>query len=337
MGNSQTDRHKADRPKDTDEINVRGRIVRVPAMEIDGKRVIVTGSLVKVARLKEEWFEDLEDPASFTEQVKKAGIGADIFTFWQRFPQTQPQFDYYFDRYSLATLPVSTYDDWWSRIGSKTRNMVRKAEKKGIRVERTSFDDTFVDGMVEIFNETPIRQGYQFPNYGKSFETVRTEFSEHLQRAIFLGAYHGSEMVGFCIIVRAGTFAVTSQFLCKLAYRDMATPNGLMAKVVETCIKDGIPCLVYGYWHEGTLGDFVRHHGFEKIDLPQYYVPLTLRGRAFLKLGIHNGLAAAIPKSIKPYLLTLRKTWFRLPWYSERPGAKMRGRKLARMAGSKRS
>ena len=98
----------------------------------------------------------------------------------------------------------------------------------------------------------------------------------------------------------------------------MATANGLMAKIVETCVNKGMLFLVYGHWHERSLGDFARHNGFEKIDLPQYYIPLTLKGKIALNLGIHHGLVAVIPKRLKPFLLEIRRIWFSMPWYSKK-------------------
>ncbi len=302
-----------------DEINVRGYRVKVPSIDIDNKRFIITGKLLKTAKLKEEWFEDIKDPASFIIHLKNARSHVDIFAFWQRLPETMPKFDYHLNWYSLAALPITTYDVWWKkRINSKTRNMVRKSEKRGIEIRLADFDDAFVNCITEIFNETPVRQGYSFPHYGKTFETVKREFSENLHRQTILGAYYGKELVGFCMLVDAGTFAITSQFLCKIAYRDMAPANGLLAKVVEICAHKGMPYLVYGYWHEGTLGDFVRHHGFEKIDIPMYYIPLTLKGKIFLKFGLHQGLVAVIPKRLKTFLLELRKIWFSMPLVSRK-------------------
>lgn len=302
-----------------DEISVRSRWIKVPAIDIDNKRIVITGKLLKTAKPKEEWCEDVEDPALLIAHLKEARVNADIFTFWQNLPETSPKFNFHHDWYSLAALPISSYDHWWKKqINSKTRNMVRKSEKKGIEVRLADFDDTFVKGITEIFNETPVRQGYNFPHYGKTFETVTGELSKNLHKKFFLGAYYGEELVGFSILFEAGTFAVTNHFLCKIAYRDKATANGLMAKVVEVCGNKGIPYLVYGQWHERSLGDFARHNGFEKIDLPKYYIPLTLKGRIFLHFGVHQGLVAVIPDRLKLFLVELRRIWFSMPWYSKK-------------------
>lgn len=309
----------ADKKIFTDEISVRSRWIKVPTIEIGNKRIVITGKLLKTAKPKEEWSEDIKDPVSIIIHLKEARVNTDIFTFWQKLPETSPKFNFHHDWYSLAALSLGSYDHWWKKqIDSKTRNMVRKSEKKGIKIRLADFDDTFVKGITEIFNETPVRQGYQFPHYGKTFETVKGELSKNLHKKFFLGAYYGDELVGFSILFDAGTFAVTNHFLCKIAYRDKAPANGLMAKAVEVCGNRGIPYLVYGQWHERSLGDFARNNGFEKIDLPKYYVPLTLKGKIALNLGIHQGLVAVIPKRLKSFLVELRRIWFSMPWYSKK-------------------
>lgn len=306
----------------TDEISVRSKWTKVPAIEISNKRIVVTGKLLKTARPKEEWCDEIEDPAYAMDQLKKARLHADIFTFWQKLPDKSPRFNFHHDWYSLAALPIGSYDDWWKKqIDSKTRNMVRKSEKKGIEVRVADFNDAFVKGITEIFNETPVRQGYNFAHYGKSFETINRELSRDLHKKFFLGAYYGEELVGFSALFDAGIFAVTNHFLCKISHRDRATANGLMAKAVEVCCNRGIPYLVYGQWHERSLGDFARNNGFERIDLPKYYVPLTLKGRIALALGIHQGIVPVIPKGLKSFLLELRRIWFSMPWYSKKSSA----------------
>jgi hypothetical protein len=190
-----------------DEINVRGYRVKVPALDIDNKRFIITGTLLKTAKLKEEWFEDIENPASYIIHLNNTRFRVDIFAFWQRLPETTPKFDYHLDWYSLAALSITNYDDWWkNKIDSKTRNMIRKSQKKGVEIRLAEYDDTFINGIMEIFNETPVRQGYRFPHYGQPFETIKREFSEHLNRATIVGAYYGNELIGFSILVDAGTF-----------------------------------------------------------------------------------------------------------------------------------
>ena len=212
---------------------------------------------------------------------------------------------------SIAALPIKSYSFWWEKqIDRKARNKVRKAQKKGVTVRMASFDDTFVRGMTSIFNETPIRQGRRFLHYGKDFETVKREFSRFLFREEVFGAYLGEELVGFIMVGDAGKYACLGQIISKIAYRDLAPTNALLAKAIERCAEQGFPYLVYAYWLDDSLGDFKRSNGFQKFDLPRYFVPLTPKGKLALKLGLHRGWKGAVPKEIKKVLKKLRRGWY---------------------------
>ena len=165
------------------------------------------------------------------DELQKNKDRPDILTFWQRLPDTEPRYPYQMERDSIAALPIKSYSFWWEKqIDRKARNKVRKAEKKGVTVRMASFDDTFVRGMTSIFNETPIRQGRRFLHYGKDFETVKREFSRFLFREEIFGAYLGEELVGFIMVGDAGKYACLGQIISKIAYRDLAPTNALLAK-----------------------------------------------------------------------------------------------------------
>jgi hypothetical protein len=164
--------------------------------------------------------------------------------------------------------------------------------------------------MTSIFNETPIRQGRRFLHYGKDFETVKREFSRFLFREEIFGAYLGEELVGFIMVGDAGKYACLGQIISKIAYRDLAPTNALLAKVIERCAEKGFPYLVYAYWLDDSLGDFKRSNGFQRFDLPRYFVPLTRKGKLALELGLHRGWKEALPKQLKKALKKLRKGWY---------------------------
>ena len=147
-------------------------------MGTDLQKLTITGSLIKTARLTDEWYCDAENPANLIEQLKKdrarEQLKADLFTFWQRFPEVNPKYHYFMEWESVAALPVKDYRSWWEQqIDSKVRNMVRKAAKKGVKVRVVEYTDEFVEGMAKIVNESPIRQGKPFWHFGKDFETVK--------------------------------------------------------------------------------------------------------------------------------------------------------------------
>jgi hypothetical protein len=216
---------------------------------------------------------------------------------------------------SIAALPIRSYSFWWEKqIERKARNKIRKAKKKGVTVRMASFDDTFVRGITSIFNETPIRQGRRFLHYGKDFETIKREFNRFLFREEIFGAYLGKELVGFIFLADAGGYTFLGQIISKIAHRDLAPNNALLAKAVERCAEKRIPYLAYALWLDDSLGDFKRSNGFQKFDLPRYFVPLTRRGKLALKLGIHRGWKEAVPKRLRKPLKKLRSRWYGLRW-----------------------
>ena len=163
--------------------------------------------------------------------------------------------------------------------------------------------------MTDIFNETPIRQGKPFWHYGKDFETVKREFSRFLFREDLIGAYYNGELIGFIMLADAGKFAVLGQIISKIEHRDKAPNNALLAKAIEICERKNIPYLVYAKWDDGTLGAFKRHNGFQKINLPRYYVPLGPMGKVAIKLRLHHGIKGVIPTRVQERLKGYRRVW----------------------------
>jgi hypothetical protein len=282
-------------------------------MEVNGKRILIEGEIPRIARLEQEWYEDVEDPKTLVNQLCKSEPRPDILTFWQRLPDTEPKYSYPMELDSIAALPIKSYSLWWEKqIDRKARNKIRKAQKNGVVVKPATFDDRFVRGITSIFNETPIRQGRHYLHYGKDFETVKRQFSRFLFREEIFGAYLGEELVGFIMLAYAENYAYLGQIISKIAHRDLAPNNLLLAKAVERCAEKGVPYLVYALWLEDSLGDFKRSNGFQKFDLPRYYVPLTGKGKLALKLGLHRGWKEAVPKPLRKPLKKLRRRWYDL-------------------------
>jgi len=102
------------------------------------------------------------------------------------------------------------------------------------------------------------------------------------------------------------------QIISKLAHRDKSPNNALMAKAVEMCERKGLPWLVYANWGDGPLVNFKRHNGFHEMQLPRYYVPLTLRGHLAVRLGRHREWKALVPANVTHRLKALRSRWLNL-------------------------
>ena len=290
---------------------VNGKPGKIPCLEIAGQTYAITRDPVNVVALEDEWYDDLRDPLAVIDVLSKnSGFKPDIFTFWQRVPDIEPRYPFHMEWEELAVLPITSYEHWWkNQIKSRVRTLIRKTEKEGIEIKEVAFDDDFVRGMTAIFNDAPVRQGRRSWHYGKSFETIKSQFSRFVYRETMIGAYLNGELIGFVMLGNAGNYGLTGEIIASVKHRDKAINNALVAKSVEICEREKLPYLLYFFWSEDSLAEFKRRCGFERTKVPRYFVPLTLKGRLALKLGLHRGWKAAIPAGLKTRLKKLRRAW----------------------------
>jgi len=291
---------------------VKGQPATIRCMEVLGRTLVIEGGLISKVSLEDEWFEDIEDPQAMVRALRqRVAWKPDLFTFWQRMPHVEAQHSYHTEWEEIAVLPIQSYEHWWKyQIKSRVRNQIRKAEKDGLEVKEVPYDDDFVKGMTAIFNESPIRQGRPFWHYGKSFETVKSQFSRYLHRERMIGAYHEGELVGFIMLANAGRFGITGQIISSLKHRDKAPNNALIAKAVELCAQQGLGYLIYLFWSDDSLAEFKRRCGFEPVRVPRYWTALTWKGRLALAIGLHRGWKEVIPAWTKARLKAWRRRWY---------------------------
>lgn len=295
-----------------------GLLMGKAELRLEDRNVLVQGRLCRVAHVDGEGYKFLADPKSAVATLRDSSTRADLFTFLQKLPETSPQYSYPFDWDNLAVLPVSTFDHWWTRqVDAKTRNMVRRAEKKGLVVREAPFDDNLVRGIWEIYNECPVRQGRPFPHYGKDLETVRKMKATFLESSIFIGAFLGDQLIGFMklTIDETQSQAGVMHILGMIQHRDKAPTNGLIAQAVRSCADRGISRLAYANFAYGnkvrsSLSDFKKNNGFQRVDLPRYYVPLTPWGAVAFRMGLHRRLAERVPEPVAAKLRELRDRWY---------------------------
>ena len=287
---------------------------------IDGKEISVSGHFPKTARINGEYYEFVEDPECFIQKLRALQTGAGMFTFVQEIGDQQVRFPFHHEPDSLAVLPISTYEHWWKKqINDKTRNMIRKAQKGGVELRVCSLDDAFVRAIMKIYNEFPLRQGKPFKHYGKDFYTIKKDHATFLERSDFIGAFQGEEMIGFIKLVHGRQASSLMQIISKIAWRNKAATNALIAKAVDICAGRGIPYLHYGIWSRRGIGEFKKHHGFMQHDIPRYYVPLNLHGRLALKLSLHRELASYLPETAHDWMVALRSRWNQFRYKNLKP------------------
>ena len=292
----------------------------LPAViKVCNKDVRVEGRLLRIARLDGEQYTFPEDPEAVLKALQNCGMRIDLFTFMQRLSEGSPKHAYKMEWDNLAVLPVSSFEAWWTKqVDNKTRNMARKAEKKGVATREIAFADTLVRGICEINNESVIRQGKRFPHYGMSLERVHEYAGTFLDRSIYIGAFLGDTMIGFAKLVvdETGAQACLVHILSMVQHKDKAPTNALIVQAVRSCADRGIPYLIYDHFsygkkQEDSLSDFKARNGFQRIDVPRYYIPLTSFGWAAYRLGLHHRrLIDYFPDSVTAKLRELRKAWY---------------------------
>jgi hypothetical protein len=292
--------------------------VVIAVINVCGKDIKVEGRLLRIARLDGDKYTFPDDPEALLNGLRKCGTRIDLFTFLQKLPATEPKYPYPMEWDNLAVLPVSTFDHWWThQIRSFPRNRARQAEKKGVTFREVPFGDVLLNGICEIYNECPVRQGKRFPHYGMSFERAREYAGTFLDRSIFIGAFLGDSMIGFIkfVIDETRTQACLVHILSMVQHKDKAPTNALIAQAVRFCADRRISYLVYENFSYGnkqrdSLSHFKEVNGFQRINLPRYYVPLTPVGKVAFRFGLHRKLVDHLPESVAAKLRELQKTWY---------------------------
>jgi len=277
-------------------------------MLIGKTEITVSGRVVKVAKLRHEWFEYLENPDAFIAEMKRAGV-ADILTFLQEAHVERPKFSFPSEPASASVLAFKSFDDWWKNLNFKARNKARKAQKCGVELRPAQLDDEFVRGVEVIYHEAPLRQGRKFAHYGKSFATIKEDLSSFPECTFFIGAYHQNRLIGFMKLFAGDKILRTVHILATFADRDKNVMDALVAKAVELASQNHIFHLHYGDWAESSLGAFREKFGFERHDCPRYFVPLNFRGELALKAGLHRPLRERIPPKLRERLAGARNRW----------------------------
>ncbi len=255
---------------------------------------------IKITNDYQEFEKNIDPANSFVEKLFERDI--DIFTFVERkwccsTPYLHSTWTKEED--NIGLIEIKDYATWWSSVGKKTRNMVRRAEKSGIYVAIVEPDQKFAEGIWKIYNETPIRQERAFSHYGESREAVVGNVT-NARKASFIGAFLQEELVGFIQIVYGDKIAIIAQILSMQKHWDKAVNNALLAKAVEVCASKGEKWLMYGrIGNHPSLDKFKESNGFTKFPITRYYIPITEKGKIAIRLGLHRDFKDALPLSIK--------------------------------------
>ena len=282
------------------------------------KEIRIEGRLMRIARLEADMYHFVERPEEMLEALRKCGHRIDLFNFIQRLPDTEPKFSYSREMDNFAALRVTTFENWWNQqLGFKGRNKAKQAGKKGAVIREVPFGEELVKGIQEVYNESPVRQGAPNSHYGKDFTTVYREEATFLDTSIFVGVHFDGTLIGFAKLVydETRTQAGLMNIVSMVRHRDKAPTNALVAQAVRSCAERGISYLVYsrfayGKKEQSSLSDFKERNGFQRIDVPRYFVPLTMIGRVGYQLGLHRRFVDRLPAPLVAKLREVRAAWY---------------------------
>ncbi len=283
-----------------------------------GQNIVTSGGFIKKAVLQdEEWIqgEPVPDPTALIRELRE-GTKADLFVFASPLPQNEARFGFHHEWDNVAIAKIGKFSEWWEPLPQETRKNVRRSQRRGVTVSQVKFDDQLVRGISKIYNETPIRQGRKFWHYGKSFDQVKAENSTYADRSEFIGAYFESELIGFIKFVMVNNLARIMQIVSLEAHVDKRPTNALLAKAIEVCCEKRASHLIYGKYVYGRkenspVTEFKRRNGFERLQYPRYYVPLTGVGAMAVRCGLHRELAQILPERFTDMFLNARAAIYR--------------------------
>lgn len=295
----------------------KGRAQQVPAARVDGHAVLCRGRWLRHAEPQDEvWLEGQAAYSSdaFLRALQASPLAPDLLSFHLGGDQPAPHWPHRLQPDNLACIDVRDQQAWWEGLPQQTRKNVRRAERRGLRVHEAPYDESFARGIQRIYDETPVRQGRPFWHHGKDLVTVMRENASYADRAWFLGAWVGDEMVGFLKAVRVGRCARIMQILALVREQDRRPTMALIAHMVEVAHRSGLDTLVYDrmvYGHKAgsSMTEFKRRMGFAAVPQRRCTVALSARGRLALALGLHRPPADRLPEPVLSRLLALRRWW----------------------------
>ena len=302
-----------------EEIRIAGKTFHVPSAEVCGRTVVVTGKWIRTAEIKDEAVIEgtvVADPDTFIAKLKESQLQADVFTFSQRPAQVSAKHEYHWEWDNWAAIPTACFKGWWENLPQVSRKNVRRSAKRGVVVKVVPFDEDLVKGVHRIYNSIRVRDGRLFWHFGKNSDTVRQELATYRDRSDFIGAYLDGELIGFLKMVYVDDLATIFHIVSMDEHYDKRPQNALIAKAAAVCEQKRISHLIYGRFIYGnkrrsSLVEFKRRNGFQQVNFPRYYIPLTLRGYLFVRLRLYRGFGGLLPEPILQVALSCRAWYYK--------------------------
>jgi hypothetical protein len=166
----------------------------------------------------------------------------------------------------LALLRIpSSHDKYLADVGTKTRNMIRKAERQGYEFKEFVWND-HLDEIYEINTSKEVRQSVPMRGWYREPVQPRYPCEEELHYRKYYGAFRDGKLYAYLHVVLCGDFAFFKHFLGHAGHLTYGIMNGLIDFTVQEYIgHPQIRWLKYGELSEesNSMHSFRRHAGFQ--------------------------------------------------------------------------
>jgi len=169
-------------------------------------------------------------------------------------------------RHPIALLSIpAMYDAYFSGVGQKTRNMIRRAGKEGFSVHEFAWNDHLDDIYAINTSKAERSSGVMRGWYN---EPVRPRFHPENEMPFrkYAGAFKGKQLCAYLHLLVAGDSVFFRHIIGHASYLPFGIKNGLVSSAVQQFIgHPTVRWLTYGPLQRrasGSVFAFKRHCGF---------------------------------------------------------------------------
>lgn len=253
-----------------------------------------------------EHTRDIYPSSALLEALQSRGV--DLFSFIERTflkQATLQKYGFYSCPETIGLLHFEDFDVWCKTLPSRERNLIKKAERIGLKTVVADIDEEFILSAQKIYNETPMRQGRRYSGFGITTEDIRKKF-ENLQSSKVIGAYYDNQLIGLTWVEFGDQVAAMMSFLSLISYRNKNPNNAMIAYAVKLCTEKGYKYLTYGNMgYNPGLDFFKKNNGFRRVAVPRYFMPLTFKGQMAVKLNLcrsmERSFSPTLTKALVPF------------------------------------
>ncbi|CAI8825584.1 Putative heparinase II/III family protein [Burkholderia ambifaria] len=220
-------------------------------------------------------------------------------------------------RPAMLGIPDSI-DAYWSDIGDKSRNMVRKARRLGYQF-RAIDPDEYGQDIYEIRTSDPMRQGRPIPDY------YYTNPPEHvlqpssvgcrLHTERFYGVFKDDRLVAYVTLFLFGELAQVNHLLCHRDHASSGAMNLNVFHVVDELIRHQPEVRVLNYLYigqsQGGINLFKESVGFRDVAFMTYDSVVELYARHTEIRSSIDSVTAPLAPSFKPKVKGANRAFMR--------------------------